>query len=105
LHQGFVHNYDLTLSRQAKKQRWELSDEIRRKQESELYRYLSSLMEREKNKQLDQLADGNAEFKEEIVFQHKARLADLDSLMKKAGDAGQKREVPDFMMSKVRLSL
>jgi Holliday junction resolvase RusA-like endonuclease len=56
-------------------------------------------MEREKKKQLEQVEED--EYRDEIIFQHSRRLSDLDNLMKKAGDAGQKRQVPDYMMSKV----
>lgn len=59
-------------------------------------------MERERDKQLAQLGkDADKDWKDEVSFRHESRLSDLNELFKRANDAGKKREVPDYLMSKV----
>ncbi|KAL3901524.1 MAG: hypothetical protein SGCHY_000556 [Lobulomycetales sp.] len=83
--------------------RWQMSDEKRRSEESDMYRYLKNLMEREKDRQLQQV--DNDEARDDVMFYHSSRVSELDELFARAGDSGRKREVPDYLMSKISFEL
>ncbi|KAJ3128141.1 STIP1 y and U box-containing protein 1 [Nowakowskiella sp. JEL0407] len=86
--------------RRAKKKRWEAVDKRRRENESDLYRYITGLVEKDRRRQLEQLPDN--EMREDVSFQMDQRIAQIESLFMTVGDTqAQKREVPDYLLGKI----
>ncbi|KAJ3333922.1 Mismatch repair protein msh3 [Blyttiomyces sp. JEL0837] len=92
--------------RKAKARRWEVEDARRREEESDLYRYLSNLIERDRRRQLDQLPDDvSKEDRDAIHDSHDERLSQITALFTQAGENAKKREVPDAFLGKISFEL
>ncbi|KNC98740.1 uncharacterized protein SPPG_05721 [Spizellomyces punctatus DAOM BR117] len=91
--------------REAKKRKWELTDKKRRESESELYRYLTDLVERDRRRQLEQLDSADDAEKEAMSSQFDNRLSEITALFTKADETAKKREVPDYYTGKISFEI
>ncbi|KAI8824263.1 uncharacterized protein EV422DRAFT_313575 [Fimicolochytrium jonesii] len=87
----------------AKKRRWELLDIKRRNEESDLHRYLHSLITRDRDRQLTQLDNAGVaqEDRDVVKASFDERLSQMADLLTRANDPGQRREVPDHFLGKI----
>ena len=112
-----------TAFRKAKKASWEAADARRRIEESDLLRYLNSLVERDRQRQLEQLHNVNsngknfsssgpdsiavkvADEEEDIIREHNERLSQIATLFETANEVGKQRTVPDWMIGKINFEV
>ncbi|TPX44999.1 hypothetical protein SeLEV6574_g04148 [Synchytrium endobioticum] len=107
-----------TAFRKAKKATWEAADARRRLEESDLCRYLTSLVERDRQRQLDQLqtlhhsnntnsgsSDSLESERENMILLHNERLSQIAALFEAANDSGKLRTVPDWMIGKINFEV
>eukprot|EP00842_Homolaphlyctis_polyrhiza_P001207 jgi/Hompol1/2087/HPOL_005838-RA len=71
---------------QARKRKWEIAEKRRRENESKLYKYLSDLIQDERNRALAELQSDDAHKREEINHEHK-------------------REVPEYFLGKITFEM
>lgn len=91
--------------RKARAKRWELKDRRRREEESDLYRYLTGLVDRDRKRQLEQAGEMSQEDKEQINELQDQRIAQITDLFGRAEENGKKREVPDVFIGKISFEL
>ncbi|TPX31861.1 hypothetical protein SmJEL517_g04901 [Synchytrium microbalum] len=94
-----------TAYRKAKKQAWEVADSKRRLEESDLLKYLTNLVERDRQRMLelskDDIDEGAEAAREEINTIHNERQSQIASLFAQANENGKERVVPDFALGKI----
>ncbi|KAJ3016473.1 STIP1 y and U box-containing protein 1 [Thoreauomyces humboldtii] len=86
----------------AKKRKWEILDAKRRNEDSDLHRYLSALVQRDRQRQIGQLDPGNRVDISSTNEQFDDRLSQITGLFTRAeDDQGKRREVPDCYVGKI----
>ncbi|KAJ1537660.1 hypothetical protein HK405_014445, partial [Cladochytrium tenue] len=91
--------------RKGRARRWELEDRKRREEESDLYRYLVGLVERDRRRQLEQLVDPSDEDRSQVQELQDQRVAQITDLFGRAEQNGKKREIPDVFLGKISFEL
>ncbi|KAJ3070676.1 STIP1 y and U box-containing protein 1 [Podochytrium sp. JEL0797] len=87
--------------RGAKAQRFERQDRRRREDASELHRYLTRLVERDRDRQVEQLKGGDTADVEGVLNETGKRLSEIEALFSQANENSQKRSVPDAFVGKI----
>ncbi|KAJ3191892.1 STIP1 y and U box-containing protein 1 [Irineochytrium annulatum] len=91
--------------RKARAKRWEVGDRRRREERSDLYRYLTGMVERDRNRQLSQLAAGDEESRQEVNSAADERLSQIAALCGAADEEAKRREVPDAFLGKISFEI
>ncbi|KAI8849436.1 U-box domain-containing protein [Chytridium lagenaria] len=89
----------------TKAKKWEMEDEKRRETNSDIYRYLRTLIERDRQKQKAQLSFDDRESRDEVDQSFDDRLSQLSVLVAIAEEDAKKREVPDAFIGKISFEL
>jgi STIP1 family protein 1 len=75
--------------RKARAKRWELEDRKRREEESDLYRYLTGLVDRDRRRQLEQAEDMSQEDKDQVNDLQDQRISQITDLFGRAEENGK----------------
>ncbi|KAJ3105211.1 Mismatch repair protein msh3 [Phlyctochytrium planicorne] len=91
--------------RKAKATRWEVEDKKRRETQSDLFRYMSGLIEKDRERKKGQISSSDPEQLEEVDQIFDEKLSQLLSLLSVAEEEGKKREVPEAFLGKISFEL
>ncbi|KAJ3218681.1 Mismatch repair protein msh3 [Dinochytrium kinnereticum] len=87
--------------RKTKGKQWEIRDKLRRETNSDLYRYMSKLIERDRERQKAQLSQDDRQSRDEVDQIFDDRLSQMTALLSVADEEGKKREVPEPFLGKI----
>ncbi|KAG1472270.1 hypothetical protein G6F56_001636 [Rhizopus delemar] len=87
----------------ARKKKWEDDEAIRLEKESELLRYVKSLIEKEKSEMLEKETD--EEGIETIEYNTNEKLRKVESVFVKSIENATKREIPDAYLDKISFNI
>ncbi|KAJ3222417.1 STIP1 y and U box-containing protein 1 [Clydaea vesicula] len=95
----------LAASRKVKTLKWEQMDLKRRETESDLYRYLTGLIERDRRRMLQEINEADSEYVDITNYEHDQRRSQVELLFSQADENGKKREIPDYVCGKISFEL
>jgi len=87
----------------ARRKKWEKNERQRLKQDSELFRYLKTLIDADRDKKLESFEQQSNDA-DEINYEHDMRLSQVESLLRQS-DESLKREVPDYFYDKISFNV
>jgi tetratricopeptide (TPR) repeat protein len=90
----------------ARRRKWEKNERQRLEQESDLFRYLKTLIDADRDRKLQSFEQQteNVDDADEVNYEHDMRLSQVKSLLRQS-DESLKREVPDYFCDKISFNV